>query len=72
MACLIKCLDRVNNLSGMADCFDRARMVKYTKETDREYPELLKAVRQVPEWNDAWWLLRYQMTALLETFKRML
>ena len=72
LACLVKCLDRVNNLTGMADAFDRAKMVKYTAETDRYYPALLDAVKKVPEWNDAWWLLRYQMTALLETFKRML
>lgn len=72
LACLIKCLDRVNNLSGMADAFDRAGMVKYTKETDQYYPALLKVVKKVPEWSNAWWLLRYQMTALLETFKRML
>ncbi len=72
LACLVKCLDRVNNLAGMADAFDRAGMVDYTAETDRYYPELLEAVKKVPEWNNAWWLLRYQMTSLLETFKRVL
>ncbi len=72
LACLIKCLDRVNNLAGMADAFDRAGMVEYTAETDRYYPALLEVVKKVPEWNNAWWLLRYQMNTLLETFKRML
>lgn len=72
LACLIKCLDRVNNLSGMADGFSREKMKKYTAETDKYYPLLLEEIKKVPEWNDAWWLLRYQMTALLETFKRML
>ncbi len=72
LACLIKCLDRVNNLAGMADAFDRVGMVKYTAETDQYYPDLLEEVKKVPEWNDAWWLLRYQMTSMLETFKRML
>lgn len=72
LACLVKCLDRVNNLSGMADGFDRAGMVEYTGETDQYYPDLLKVIKKVPEWNNAWWLLRYQMTSLLETFKRML
>lgn len=72
LACLIKCLDRVNNLSGMADGFSREKMKKYTAETDRYFPPLLEEIKKVPEWNDAWWLLRYQMTALLETFKRML
>ena len=72
LACLIKCLDRVNNLSGMADGFSREKMKEYTAETDKYFPPLLEVIKKVPEWNDAWWLLRYQMTALLETFKRML
>ena len=33
---------------------------------------LLDVIKKVPDWNDAWWLLRYQITALSETFKRML
>ena len=72
LACLIKCLDRVNNLSGMADAFDRDGMVEYTAETDRYYPALLEVIKKVPEWNNAWWLLRYQMITMLEAFKRLL
>ena len=72
LACLVKCLDRVNNLAGMADAFTRTGMVKYTKETDQYYPALLEVIRKVPEWTDAWWLLRYQMMTLTETFKRLL
>lgn len=72
LACLIKCLDRVNNLAGMADAFSREKMAKYTKETDQYYPALLAELKKVPEWNNAWWLLRYQMITLLEAFKRLL
>ena len=72
LACMVKCLDRVNNLAGMADAFDRAGLVEYTAETDRWYPALLEVIKKVPEWNNAWWLLRYQMMALLETYKRIL
>ena len=72
LACMVKCLDRVNNLAGMADAFPRKKMIAYAAETDRYYPALLDVIRKVPEWNDAWWLLRYQMNTLLETFKRML
>ena len=72
LACLIKCLDRVNNLAGMADVFGRGRMVEYTAETDRYYPVLLEVIKKVPEWNNAWWLLRYQMMTMLEAFKRLL
>lgn len=72
LACLVKCLDRVNNLAGMADAFSRDRMIRYTEETDRYYPALLETVRKTAEWNDAWWLLRYQMMTMTEAFKRLL
>ena len=72
LACLVKCLDRINNLAGMADCFTRKRMISYAALTDQYYPEILEVVRKVPEWNDAWWLLRYQMMTMLETYKRLL
>ena len=72
LACLVKCLDRVNNLAGMADAFSRSKMIRYTAETDRYYPALLEELKKVNEWNDAWWLLRYQMTTALEAFKRLL
>ena len=72
LACLVKCLDRVNNVAGMADDFSRDRMIRYTAETDRYYPALLDVVKKVPEWNDAWWLLRYQLLTMTEAFKRLL
>ena len=72
LACLVKCLDRVNNVAGMADAFSREKMIEYTEETDRYYPALLDVIKKVPAWNDAWWLLRYQMMTMVETFKRLL
>lgn len=72
LACLIKCLDRVNNLAGMADAFSRRKMIRYTAETDRYYPALLDTLKKTPEWNNAWWLLRYQLGTMLEAFKRLL
>ena len=72
LACLVKCLDRVHNLAGMADAFSRKKMAEYTAETDRYYPALLEVLKRTGEWNDAWWLLRYQMMTMVETFKRLL
>ena len=72
LACLVKCLDRVNNVAGMADAFTREKMIRYTEETDRYYPDLLDEIRDIPEWNNAWWLLRYQLTTMVEAFKRLL
>lgn len=72
LASLVKVLDRVNNVAGMADAFSRDRMIRYTGETVRYYPALLEVIKKVPEWNNAWWLLRYQLTTQLETYKRLL
>ncbi len=72
LACLVKCLDRCSNLSEMAKGFSRKKMRSYVNRTEHYVLPLLDVVKQVPEWNSAAWLLRYQMTALLETFKRLL
>ena len=52
LACLVKCLDRVNNLAGMADAFSREKMIRYTEETDKYYPALLEVVKKTHGWND--------------------
>ena len=72
LASLIKCIDRCNNLSCMADGFSRGKMASYVVQTEKYVIPLLDVVKAVPEWNNAAWLLRYQITALLETFKRLL
>lgn len=72
LACLVKCLDRVNNVSCMADGFSREEIVKYVEETDKHFPQLLEVVKSIPEWNNAWWLIRYQLNTTVETLKRVL
>ena len=72
LACLIKCIDRCNNLSGMADGFSKKKMMNYVCRTEKYVLPLLEVVKGVPKWNNAAWLLRYQMKALLETVKRLL
>ena len=72
LACLIKCLDRINNIAGMADCFTRKRMISYAALTDQYYPAILEEIKKIPEWNNAWWLMRYQLMTMLETCKRLL
>lgn len=72
LACMVKCLDRINNLAGMADAFSRRKMIRYAEETDRYYPALLAELKKIPAWNNAWWLMRYQMMTMLEAFKRIL
>ena len=72
LACLIKCIDRCNNLSCMASGFTKKKMASYVVSTEQYVLPLIEQVKAVSEWNNAAWLLKYQMTALLETFKRLL
>ena len=72
LAALVKCLDRCNNLSCMADGFSRRKMATYVTETETFVLPLLEVIKAVPAYNNAAWLLRYQMVTLLETLKRLL
>ena len=72
LAALVKCIDRCNNVSCMADGFSRAKLAAYVAQSEQYVLPLLDVVKAVPAWNDAAWLLRYQLTALLETFKRLI
>ena len=69
-ACLVKCLDRCNNVSGMALGFSTDRMREYIEETEEWYPQLLRRVKAEPEYNNAAWLLSYHIRSVLQTAKR--
>ena len=69
-ASLVKCIDRCNNLSGMSMGFSAQKIAEYVNETERFYPELLRVVENCAEYNNAAWLLRYQMQGLLDMAKR--
>ncbi len=69
-ACLVKCSDRCNNLSSMSMGFSDEKIAEYVKETETYYPELLRIVKQCPEYNNAAWLLSYQMRSLIAMARR--
>ena len=69
---LIKCLDRCNNLTTMSWGLSRERTYRMITETDRYYPNLLKVVKDTPEYNDAAWLLQYQIESMLDIYKRLM
>lgn len=71
-AALIKCLDRCNNLTTMAWGLSRDRIYRMIAETEEYYPKLLKAIKATPEYNNAAWLLQYQIESMLDIYKRML
>ena len=70
VACLVKCIDRCNNLSTMAVGFTGAKMKKYIRETEKWYPRLLRILKAQSKWNNAAWLLEYQIKSLLLTARR--
>lgn len=73
VACLVKCLDRCNNLSTMANGFTREKMATYAAETEIYVYPLLEQLKNVwVQYNDAAWLIGYQIKSLLATFQQLL
>lgn len=69
-AMFVKALDRCSNLSTMAASFSNDRMARYITETEEYILPLLEELkRRYPDWNDAAFLLKYQILSLLETQK---
>ena len=71
-AALIKCMDRCNNLTTMSWGLSRDRIYRMIKETEEYYPALIKTMKATPEYNNAAWLLRYQIESMLDIYKRLM
>ncbi len=71
-ASLIKCLDRCNNLTTMSWGLSRDRIYRMIKETEEYYPALIKTIKSTIEYNNAAWLLRYQIESMLDIYKRLM
>ena len=50
--------------------FAAEKIAEYVRETETYYPTLLKIIKGCPEYNNAAWLLSYQIRSLLELAKR--
>ncbi len=73
IASVVKCLDRCNNISGMATAFSREKMANYIDETERYIIPILDNIKyQYPKYNTASFLLKYHMRSVLETLKHVL
>ncbi len=70
-ACLVKCLDRCNNLTTMSWGLKLNRIYRMIHETENYFPSLLNVLKKTPEYNNAAWLLRYQMESMLDIYKRL-
>ncbi len=71
-AALVKCIDRCNNMTTMSWGLRRERIYRQITETDKYYPVLLKVVKDTPEYNNAAWLLQYQIESMLDIYKRLI
>lgn len=71
-AALIKCIDRCNNLTTMSWGLSRDRIYRMIKETEEYFPRLLKVIKAEADYNNAAWLLQYQMESMLDIYKRLM
>ena len=70
-AALIKCIDKCNNMTTMSWGLSRKSKFQQIEEVDKYFPKLLKVVKDTPEYNNAAWLLKYQMESMLDIYKRL-
>ena len=71
-AALVKCIDRCNNLTTMSWGLSMERIYRQITETEKYYPALLKAIKSTTEYDDAAWLLQYQIESMLDIYKRLM
>ena len=69
---LIKCLDRCNNITTMSWGLSRKSIFRMISEPEKYYPALLQVVQYTPEYNNAAWLLKYQIESMLDIYKRLM
>lgn len=73
LAAVIKLLDRCSNVSAMAGGFTRGRIVHYITETETYLLPLIEIIKnRYPEYDNAMFLIKYQMGSVLESLKHML
>lgn len=71
IACMVKLLDRCNNISGMVTGFSKERMVEYIKETEAWiYPLLQDVKSKFPMYSNPLFVVKYHMTSVIEALKR--
>ena len=73
LAAMAKVIDRCNNVSTMAGSFNDKKLAEYIEETENYVFPVLSATKQTwPEYNNAVFLIKYQMLSVLESLKIML
>ena len=73
IASVVKVIDRCNNVSTMALSFSDQKLNEYIEETEEfVMPLLVRIKHSYPEYNNAVFLIKYQMLSVLESLKAML
>lgn len=69
-ACMVKAIDRCNNISTMAGSFAREKIIEYIAETEEYvFPVLEMLKNNYPEYHSIAFLLKYHMLSVLESIK---
>ena len=72
IATMVKVLDRCNNVSTMATAFSRQKIASYIDETENYVMPLLDVIKhEYDDYYNAAFLIKYQISSLLETMKRL-
>ena len=72
-ACMVKVIDRCNNVSTMAASFTREKLIEYVNETEHYVMPVLDVIRDnYREYADPAFLLKYQIISILETVKNLI
>ena len=71
-ACVVKVIDRCNNVSTMAASFSRNKMIEYVRETEEYVMPLLEELKAFyPEYADMTFVVKYHIVSILETVKHL-
>ena len=72
-ACVVKLLDRCNNVSTMAGTFRREKIIEYVTETEEYVLPLTEVIKsRYPEYADVAFLVKYHIVSVLETIKNLM
>ena len=72
-ACLVKILDRCNNVSTMAGTFRREKLIEYIAETEEYVLPLTEVLKnQYPQYAGITFMVKYHIVSVLETIKNLI
>jgi len=73
IACMVKLLDRCNNISTMAGAFSDKKLISYINETETYVMPLWEIARKtLPEYVDGIFVIKYHMRSVLESLKALM